>query len=74
MNGYARCSGGGALGDAAVITVVPATAPAGTVMYTSMGVMRGISSRSESSPNKDSKVVWVPPTKYVGLDGRVDEA
>ena len=39
-----------------------------------MGGMRGISSRSESSPNTDSKVVWVPPAEYAGLDGGVDEA
>ena len=74
MNGYTHCSGGGALGDAAVMTAVPAAGPAGTVMYTCMGRTRGTSSRPESSPKTGSKVVWVLPTKYAGLDGGVDEA
>ena len=74
VNGYTRCSSGGALGDAAAMTAVPAAGPTGAVMYTCMGRMRGTSSGSESSPEADSKVAWVPPTKYAGLDGGVDEA
>ena len=77
VNGYVRCAGGAgrSLGDAAVSAVVPATVPAGTVMYTWMGGMRGISSTlgtSESSLNVDSKFVWVPLAEYAGLDGGVD--
>ena len=74
MNEYTRCSGGGALGDAAVMMAVSAAAPAGAVMYTCMGRMHGTSSGSESSPKTDSKVASVLPMRCAGLDGGVDEA
>ena len=77
MNGYVRCSGG-LLGDATVMMAVPAVAPAagpaGVVMYTCMGRMRRTSSGFESSPKRDSKIAWVPPTKCAGLRGGVDES
>ena len=77
MNGYVRCSGG-AIGDAAVMmaapSAAPATGPAGTVIYTCMGRMGVTSSGFESSPKRDLKITWVPPTKRAGLGGRVDES
>ena len=74
MNGYTRGSGGGALGDAVVMTAAAVDGPAGAVMYTCMGGKRGVSSGSELSPKTDSKISQVPSTKYPGLDGGVDEA
>ena len=74
MNGYVRGSGGGALGDAAVMIAADIDGPASTVMYTCMGGTRGVSSRSRLSLKTDSQISRVPSTKYPGLDGGVDEA